>query len=32
VIARDGEMRELFRSEPPKRCVQKVQVFHEFSQ
>src|SRR6516165_6528147 len=30
VIASDGEMRELFRSEPPKRCVQKVQVFHEF--
>jgi len=31
VIARDGEMRELFRSEPPKRCVQMIQVFYEFS-
>ena len=30
VIAREGEMRELFRSEPAKRCVQKGQVYHEF--
>ena len=25
-----GELRELFRSEPPKRCVLKIQVFNEF--
>jgi hypothetical protein len=31
VIARDGELRELFRSEPAKRCVQVIQVFYEFS-
>jgi AAA domain/Bifunctional DNA primase/polymerase, N-terminal len=30
VIARDGELRTLFRSEPDKRCVQKVEVYHEF--
>jgi hypothetical protein len=30
VIARDGELRTLFRSEPDKRCVQKVEIYHEF--
>src|SRR5262249_2542043 len=30
VIEREGEMRELLRSEPPKRCVQKTQVYDEF--
>jgi len=30
VIARDGELRSLFRSEPDKRCVQKVEIYHEF--
>jgi hypothetical protein len=32
VIACEGEMRELFHSEPPKRCVQKAQVWYEFCQ
>ena len=31
VIARDGEMRKLLHSDPMRRCVQKGQVFEEFS-